>query len=422
MTYSDPPPKSPHSNNGAPTPLLLDELIVEILSRLPVKTLMQFKCVCKSWKTLISHDPSFAKLHLQRSRRNTHLVLVSDQSMSEDESDFSVVPFSISNLLEAPLTIVPLEPYYLLRNIAIPNDPYYLLSNMDCSFMVGSCNGLICLRSYSYTHGHEEFCIRFWNPATNTLSQELGHLTKFFRLTFGYDITNDTYKVVAFSADEVKVFSLSDNVWRDIPTFPVVPFDLEAGPCHPFVNDGVYVSGSINWLAIQNKIEYEWNDISIDQFLIVSLDLTTETYRRFLPPQGFVEVPLVEPSVTVLMDCLCFSHRFKETHFVLWRMTEFGVQESWTQFFKISLQDLQIDLGISDSLEYGLQLFLFPLYLSESDDTLIMAINQQGYDDHDSHAIIYNWRDKRVEQITSVDNEILWFHTMDYVESLISTS
>ncbi|RHN51287.1 hypothetical protein MtrunA17_Chr6g0466931 [Medicago truncatula] len=202
---------------------------------------------------------------------------------------------------------------------------------MDCSFMVGSCNGLICFRSYSYTHGHEEFWFRFWNPTTNTLSQELGHLTTFFRLTFGYDISNDTYKVVAFSIDE-----------------------------------------------------------------------------------GFVEVPSVEPSVTILMDCLCFSHRFKETHFVLWRMMEFGVQESWTQFLKISLQDLQID--------QNLHLFLFPLYLSESDNTLIMAINRQGYDDHNSHAIIYNWIDKRVEQITSGDNEILWFYTKDFVESLISSS
>jgi len=134
------------------------------------------------------------------------------------------------------------------------------------------------------------------------------------------------------------------------------------------------------------------------------------------------EVPPVEPSVIVLMDCLCFSHHFKETHFVLWRMMEFGVQESWSQFLKINLEDLQIDLGISDSLEYGLQLFLFPFYLSESDNTLIMAINQQGYHDHDTHAIIYNWRDKRVEKIASLDNEILWFHTKDYVESLISTS
>jgi len=277
MTNSNPPPNSPHSNGGAPASLLLNELIVEILSRLPVKTLMQFKCVCKSWNTLISHDPVFAKLHLHRSPRNTHLAILSDRSITEDETDCSVVPFPVTHLLEAPLTII--LDRYRLRFVDIPNDPCYLLSNLYCCIVIGSCNGLLCLRNYPWTTLQpEQHWLRFWNPATNTLSQILGCLDKFFRLTFGYDIANDDYKVVAFSANEVKVFSLRDNVWTDITNFPIVPFDIEAGPCHPYVNNGVYVSGTINWLAIRNKTEYERNDISIEQFLIVSLDLTTEKY------------------------------------------------------------------------------------------------------------------------------------------------
>ena len=41
------------------------ELIVDILSRLPVKTLCRFKCVLKPWRSLIS-DPDFVKTHLLR--------------------------------------------------------------------------------------------------------------------------------------------------------------------------------------------------------------------------------------------------------------------------------------------------------------------------------------------------------------------
>ncbi|RZB41108.1 hypothetical protein D0Y65_055380 [Glycine soja] len=48
------------------SPLLCDELIEEILSRLPVKPLIQFKCVCKGWNSLMS-DPYFIKLHLSKS-------------------------------------------------------------------------------------------------------------------------------------------------------------------------------------------------------------------------------------------------------------------------------------------------------------------------------------------------------------------
>ena len=79
LLMNSPSAKYPHSNSSTPASLLilLDELIAEILYRLPVKTLMQLKCVCKSWKTLISH-PSFTKLHLHLLPRNTHVLLLPD--------------------------------------------------------------------------------------------------------------------------------------------------------------------------------------------------------------------------------------------------------------------------------------------------------------------------------------------------------
>jgi len=44
--------------------ILSFDLFEEILCRLPLRSLMQFKCVCKSWKLLIS-NPKFAKKHLR---------------------------------------------------------------------------------------------------------------------------------------------------------------------------------------------------------------------------------------------------------------------------------------------------------------------------------------------------------------------
>jgi hypothetical protein len=42
---------------------LPEELVLEILIRLPVKSLRCFKCVSKAWRTEIS-DPSFILSHL----------------------------------------------------------------------------------------------------------------------------------------------------------------------------------------------------------------------------------------------------------------------------------------------------------------------------------------------------------------------
>ncbi|XP_058759040.1 F-box/kelch-repeat protein At3g23880-like [Vicia villosa] len=398
----------PYHSYGATSPAVLpDELIPEILSRLPVKTLMQMNCVCKSWKSLISNR-FFSKLHFHRSPRNTHLALIPYCNRPDQDMDISVIPFPLSRLLDNP-------------SISIAN-PEHRLGRLDCREMVGSCNGLICLLSLSDKY---ERTFRFWNPATKKISEKLGLFcndsSDFFRFAFGYDNLTDTYKVVAFSANQVKVFGLGDSVWRNIESFPFVPFDVESTQphCHPFVNEGVYVSGTINWLAIRNVIDYKWKDINIEQFVIVSLDLGTETYRQLLPPRGFDEVPSVEPAVTVLMDCLCFSHHFKGTHFVLWKMMEFGVQESWIQFLKISYVDLRIYHGVSESFEYHSQLFLFPLGLSESNDTLVLASNQESFACEEEKAILYNWRDNRVER-TRFTDEILWFFTKGYVESLAS--
>lgn len=42
-----------------------ESLLLEILIRLPVKSIFRFKCVCKNWQLLISH-PSFARFYVSR--------------------------------------------------------------------------------------------------------------------------------------------------------------------------------------------------------------------------------------------------------------------------------------------------------------------------------------------------------------------
>jgi hypothetical protein len=130
------------------------------------------------------------------------------------------------------------------------------------------------------------------------------------------------------------------------------------------------VCGTLNWLAIQNKFQYDyqidWKLITINQFMIISLDLSTETYRQLMAPQGFDTVPCVQPSLDVLMDSLCFYHDLHGTGFIIWQMKKFGVEESWTPFLRISFHSLPL-------VPNHCRLHLFPVCLYENGDTLILA-------------------------------------------------
>jgi hypothetical protein len=102
------------------------------------------------------------------------------------------------------------------------------------------------------------------------------------------------------------------------------------------------------------------------------------------------------------MDCLCFCHDFEETHFVIWQMKDFGVEDSWIQLFKISYEHFYTWM---DPL---------PLYLSENGDTLVLANVKR------KEAFIYNCRDNKVEKI-GIAKHIKWSQTKGYIESLVST-
>ncbi|KAK9282390.1 hypothetical protein L1049_005307 [Liquidambar formosana] len=52
---------------------LSHDLIINLLRRLPPKTLCRFKCVSKQWRNLISH-PDFIDMHRRQSKRTPLLL------------------------------------------------------------------------------------------------------------------------------------------------------------------------------------------------------------------------------------------------------------------------------------------------------------------------------------------------------------
>lgn len=235
--------------DAAPPQLLPEELIVEILSRVPVKALMRFRCVSQAWNSLI-FDPTFIKSHLQLSSKNTHVLVTfvkrinPNGGVGHGSTRQGAALCSISNLLDNPSSTI--------------NDCYHHF-NIN-QFVCGACNGLVCFFDFS-DFGCEliEYWVQFWNPATKVMSQVSPRLrlnssdyinySYFVKCGFGFDDSCNTYKVVAILLDrklqerEVRVHCMGDTCWRKILTFPVFP--ILGGP------DGKFAGGTLNWLACQ---------------------------------------------------------------------------------------------------------------------------------------------------------------------------
>lgn len=379
--------------------ILLPELIDDILLRLPQKPLARFKCVSKHYNSLIS-DPEFTKLHLQRLPKISHTLI-----SLEEANTWVITPHSVHHLLEHPSSITEEEEDASLR---------FNMNENDC-FTIGSANGLVSLISVkSQKGGIKEICTQFWNPTLRLRSEDSPNLTpptsndnmlSRVHFGFGYDDLSDTYKVVAVFWNciaqkmEAKVHCMGDSSWRNTLACHDFPILLQRTIVGPFVN------GSVNWLTYHNLNchLYERENVTINQLLIFSLDLEKETCKYILLPDSTTVVSQDLLKLAVLRGCLCFYYNHMRTHFVLWEMKEFGVQESWTQLVNVSYVNLQIG-------EF-LNWLLLPVCLSEDGDVVMLVCEEED------EAIMYNQKDGIVEPVELSNYQIRYAD--EHMQSLV---
>ncbi|GFP82038.1 F-box protein at3g17710 [Phtheirospermum japonicum] len=90
-----------------------EDIIRTILSRLPVKSLLRFRTVSKSWNTMIS-DPRFARLHLEPSDQETAVEIWIKEKGLNASSWEELMTIEIKNGEQRP--IVSFEPLCLVEN------------------------------------------------------------------------------------------------------------------------------------------------------------------------------------------------------------------------------------------------------------------------------------------------------------------
>ncbi|XP_057419150.1 F-box/kelch-repeat protein At3g23880-like [Lotus japonicus] len=371
-----PPPKSELEL----LPLLPEELVVEILSCLPVKSLMRFKSVSKSWKSLMS-DSQLVKLHLHRSfcRMNadfSHVRFVTECDIHNSGSSSYVSPRSMTSLLERA-------------------DTEAESADISGYRLIGVCNGLICLKSTKFRRKYCYHTVYFWNPATRSLSSS-PTLRSFGDFGFGYDSSTDTYKVVHVYPEQtaLHVYKMGDNCWRTIHLFPAPNWILRL-PSYSYS-----VSNTINWLGEM----FSENDTDLIDccYKIVSFDLGKPKYTQLALPFCYGEEDIdnyFKPILGVLRGCLCISENNKTRNFALWQMKEFGVHQSWTKLFSIN--------GSEKILAWP----CFAISVFDNGDALLLSVSR-------ANGVLYTLRDSKLER-KKIADEVRFYYAENYIESLV---
>ncbi|KAK7347490.1 hypothetical protein VNO80_22021 [Phaseolus coccineus] len=373
----------------ASAPNLPEELIMEILSWLSVKSLMRFRCVSKTWNSLIFH-PYVVKSHLGRSSRNTRVVL-----KLKDLNDEACTLLSFCSIPR------------LIQNPASSFDDS---RQHPVKFFIGSCNGLLCLHDSLSIDECEEHWVHFWNPATRILSEPSPCLrlhshvyrTKSccMKFGFGYDDRSDTYKVVAIISDtrirqmKVMVYGMGDTCWKNILTCPSF---------FTFQQVGYYLSATVNWLGVSLEGDKCGTSANKEILEILSYDLRTDTCRYLPVPDCIFELPFSEPHLGVLNGCLCVSFDHKRTNFVAFLLKEVRDETSWIRLLNVRYESLQIDGS----------LHVVVVILCMYGDVLLLA----NYEDLEF--ILFNLKDNKVERTPSFSNPDYRILSFDYVPSLI---
>ncbi|XP_073026734.1 F-box only protein 8-like isoform X2 [Primulina eburnea] len=215
---------------------LPQDVIFQILFKLPTRTLLNLRCVSKSFVSLISH-PYFLRLRLSCATAASHHLLY------YESSDYTKIYFSFHDS----------QTFTLCQKLETP-----FKSVNGYLRLVGSSRGVVCLFDTNYFNFVGTVIL--WNPfigkykilpclqGFRCFKSSFSHMA----VGFGFDHTNFDFKVVKILygydnnehelRSEALVYGVKTGSWRNIGQ--VVPCFMPKNWC-----SNAFVHGVVHWMA-----------------------------------------------------------------------------------------------------------------------------------------------------------------------------
>ncbi|GAB2277249.1 hypothetical protein Dimus_011956 [Dionaea muscipula] len=280
-------------------PYLAPEVWNQVLARLPVKSLLRFRCVCKNWCSLID-DPNFVSFHLSQFKNNsenTHMlfseylnrkprwVIRRGDTLAEADvlSGFPFGLYEVRGCVNGVMMLIN-RPFH-------PNSVVLLNLSIRKYVKIPSCQ-MLCRR-----------------PG----ARQVGLV---------FDHSGNDYKVVAISDPApnepgfAEVYSLNAGCWKRV---------AGATPVVWYRGYPLFFNGSVHWIG-------EESHHLGGKSYVVSFNAAEEVFNSVTLP-GFRGVR--SALLTTVGGCLALLAPFMD-HSDLWVMEEYGVVNSWNKRYTIN--------------------------------------------------------------------------------------
>nr|XP_023911842.1 F-box/kelch-repeat protein At3g23880-like [Quercus suber] len=313
-----------------------DDVVEDILGHVPVKSLTRFRCVSKSWDSIIT-DPTFITKHLK-------LNLNQSESLISTNTHSGYLLYTAEDKNSSPSS-------KQLCTVVCNNDRtltqvsrFEIPSLFEKFSIVGFCNGLFCLASRDNRDNDLNHIIYLWNPSIRMFKKLLA--TSFTDedttsiIGLAYNSQNNDFKIlrlVSFFGEqkaeaEAEIYSLSTDSWRKVvismeslrgyePNFGTIAFVRPR--C-------IFLNGTLHTEAITSRHHF-----------ILSFDVNDESFREImLPPNHLDRLPVNFAELAVFKGSLAvfvFVHGRRGILCHIWVMEEYGVSKSWTRKYMVPM-------------------------------------------------------------------------------------
>ncbi|BFG22411.1 hypothetical protein CerSpe_086850 [Prunus speciosa] len=316
-----------------------EEIIQDILIRLPVKSLIKCISVCKTWRSMIINQ-SFIRAHLNDC--DSHLLLLHKISAMEKLTFFG--QRVVSKIIEEVHSVYYDNQAFDQYNskIEFPVSVQRKKHNF-CIRVVGTCDGLVCLADDMFDY-HYNFFI--WNPAIRKLvtlpkpSVRLKtHREYDASIGFGFDARTNDYKVVRVvslleqpgTPTLAEVYSLATGTWSSLGR--VSPTCLVTARA----TSNVFLNGVLHW-----PVDCRTNSGDLCSF-ILAFDLGKEVFSKIFMPKVIqrnfglgLRLSISGDRKSIALFAVNTRRRCDEDCFLdIWVMKEYGRKESWTRLITL---------------------------------------------------------------------------------------